>query len=170
MADIPLPSHPEGFQIDTKQGRIYVNLPTHHQVAVVERSSGKRIANWGLWLAAGNFPMALDEGGSRLFVAYRWPGTIASIDTGSGAIVGKAGVCGDADDISYDTARRRLYASCGDGNVAILEAGSGLSETSQVPTRKGARTSLFAPVLDRLFLAVPPVGELSAEIRIYAPR
>ncbi len=170
VADIPLPAHPEGFQIDPKQDRIYVNLPTHHQVAVVERSSGKRIANWGLWLAAGNFPMALDGSGGRLFAAYRWPGTIASIDTGSGDVVGKASVCGDADDIFYDAARRRLYASCGGGSIAILDARSGLAEASQIPTRKGARTSLFVPVLDRLFLAVPAAGELSAEIRVYAPR
>ena len=59
VADIRLTAHPEGFQIDPRRNRIYVNLPTAHQVAVVDYSSGRIVAKWGLWLAVGNFPMAL---------------------------------------------------------------------------------------------------------------
>jgi hypothetical protein len=67
VADIRLTAHPEGFQIDPRRNRIYVNLPTAHQVAVVDYSSGRIVAKWGLWLAVGNFPMALDSAGNRLF-------------------------------------------------------------------------------------------------------
>src|SRR5271166_1867456 len=78
-------------------------------------------------------------------------------------------VCGIPLARLHDGARKRLYASCGDGHVAIFDAASGLSETSRVSTREGARTSLFVPPLDRLFVAVPESGDQLAEIWVYAP-
>jgi hypothetical protein len=128
------------------------------------------VAKWGPWLALGNFPMALDGAGHRLFSGYRWPASIVAIATASGAILNQISSCGDADDLFYDGARKRLYASCGDGHVAIFDAASGLAETSRVSTREGARTSLFVPALHRLFVAVPAVGDQPAEIREFVPR
>jgi YVTN family beta-propeller protein len=170
VADIRLPAHPEGFQIDPGRDRIYVNLPFDHQIAVIDRSSGKQIASWGLWLAVGNFPMSLDDAGDRLFVGYRWPASIAAIDTRTGNVLSRVATCADADDIFYDGQRKRLYASCGDGQIAILDAASALSEISRIATRTGARTSLFVPALDRLLTAVPMSGGQPAEIRVFAPR
>ena len=118
--DIGLPAHPEGFQIDPKRNRIYANLPTAHQVAVIERSSGKIVARWGAWLAAGNFPMALDGAGGQIFSGYRWPASIVAINTESGKVLTKVAACGDTDDLFYDSARRRLYVSCGDGHLAVF--------------------------------------------------
>lgn len=46
------------------------------------------------------------------------------------------------------------------------EAG-GLRRTAHIPSAAGARTSLFVPSLDRLYLAVPHRGAQAAEIRIY---
>ena len=169
VGDIALPVHPEEFEIDPRRNRIYVNLPTAHEVRVIDASSGKIIAKWGPWLAVGNFPMALDDTGDRLFSGYRWPPSIVAIDSASGEILNKVGSCGDADDLFYDGARKRLYVSCGDGHVAIFDAPTGLTETSRISTREGARTSLFVPTLDRLFVAVPKSGDRLAEIWVYAP-
>ena len=69
VADIGLPAHPEGFEIDPRRNRMYVNLPTAHQIGVIDASSGKIVGKWGPWLAVGNFPMALDDTGDRLFSA-----------------------------------------------------------------------------------------------------
>jgi hypothetical protein len=168
--DIGLPAHPEGFQIDPSRNRIYVNLPNAYQIGVIDASTGGIVAKWGPWLALGNFPMALDDAGHRLFSGYRWPASIVAIDTASGAILNQISSCGDADDLFYDGGRKRLYASCGDGHVAMFGAASGLSETSRVSTREGARTSLFVPALHRLFVPVPAVGDQPAEIREFAPR
>jgi hypothetical protein len=38
---------------------------------------------------------------------------------------------------------------------------------TDMPTAKGARTSLFVPEQNRLYLAVPLRGEQQAEIRVY---
>ena len=168
--DITLPAHPEGFQIDPKRGRIYVNLPFNLEVASIDRSSGKRVGRWGLSLAIGNFPMALDEGGDRLFVGYRTPATLAMIDTRTGETIGTASICADADDLFYDERRKRVYASCGAGEVGIYDAAFGLSELESIATAPGARTSLFVPALDRLFVAVPEHQEHPAEVMVLAPR
>jgi DNA-binding beta-propeller fold protein YncE len=170
VADIGLPAHPEGFQIDPTRQRIYVNLPTANQIAVIDSSTGKIVAKWGSWLATGNFPMALDETGQRLFSGYRGLPAVVAIDTASGKILNKVSACGDTDDIFYDGLRKRLYMSCGDGRIAIFDAASGLSEKPMVSTRAGARTSLFVPTLDRLFVAVPLSNDLPAEIRVFAPQ
>ena len=170
VRDIGLPAHPEGFEIDPRRKRLYVNLPTAHRVGVIDTSSGKIVAKWGPWLAVGNFPMALDDTGDRLFSGYRWPASIVAIDTANGKILNNVGTCADADDLFYDAARKQLYVSCGDGHVAIFDAASGLTETSRISTRQGARTSLFVQALDRLFVAVPMSGGQPAEIWVYAPK
>jgi hypothetical protein len=46
--------------------------------------------------------------------------------------------------------------SCGDGHVDIAERSSdGIRSIGRVATSSGARTSLFAPELDGLFVAAP---------------
>lgn len=169
IADIRLSAHPEGFRVDPKRDRLYVNIPNNHEIAVIDRSSGKKIASWGLMLAVGNFPLILDDAANRLFTVYRLPATLIAIDARTGGIVGRISTCGDADDVFYDGKHERLYVSCGDGQIAVLNAASPLTEISRAPTRKGARTSLFVPTLDRLFVAVPRSGNLPAEIRVFAP-
>ena len=53
-----------------------------------------------------------------------------------------------------DGKRRRVYVSCGDGNVdAWQQDGSNLRRMTLLKTASGARTSLFVPDLDRLFVA-----------------
>jgi len=168
--DIVLPGHPEGFQIDPKRSRIYVNLPSAHQIGVVDSPSGKIVASWGLWLAVGNFPMALDGEGGRIFSGYRWPASVVAISTATGKVSNNVKTCGDGDDLFYDGARKRLYMSCGDGHVAVFDAASGLTETSRISTREGARTSIFVPELDRLIVAIPMSGNRLAEIWVYAPK
>jgi YVTN family beta-propeller protein len=40
VGEIPLPAHPEGFQL-AGNGQIYVNLPSAQQIALVDRGAGK---------------------------------------------------------------------------------------------------------------------------------
>src|SRR4051812_10216137 len=71
----PLKAHPESFQIDAARNRIFVNLPDAHAIAVLERSSGKLLAQWPLTYAA-NFPMALVQ--PRLFTVFRKPARLVA--------------------------------------------------------------------------------------------
>ncbi len=69
-----------------------------------------------------------------------------------------------------DAKRRRIYVSCGEGVVDVLdEAGTGYRQLARVPTVPGARTSLFVPELDRLFVAVRARSSEPAAIWVFRP-
>jgi DNA-binding beta-propeller fold protein YncE len=168
LSDIALAAHPESFQLDPGGDRIYVNLPDAHRVSVVDRATGNEIARWGLTDASANFPMALDAAGSRLFVGYRSPATLAAFDTRSGKLITRSKSCGDADDIFYDDKRKRIYMSCGEGVLATFDAsGAGLTEIARTRTQPGARTALFVPEVDRLLVAARAHGSDPAAIWVF---
>ncbi len=167
VARLPLDAHPESFQLEQAGPRIFVNMPGAHAVVVVDRKQKRVVANWSTGLAAGNFPMALDETHHRLFVACRLPARLLVFDTGSGREVARLDLHGDCDDLFCDTARRRLYASCGEGFIDVFEqtATDQYNRVESVRTEAKARTCYFTG--DFLYLAVPRCGNQSAEIRCY---
>jgi DNA-binding beta-propeller fold protein YncE len=168
--DIKLPAHPESFQLDPRGSRIFVNLPDARQIAVVDRVAGRKIAQWGT-PARSNFPMAVDPSGARLFVVYRSPPTLAIFATETGSVVAQMATCGDADDVFFDAKRNRLYVSCGDGQIVVIQRdeNNAYRESARIATNSGARTALFVPELDRLFLAVRSRGREPAAVWVFRP-
>jgi DNA-binding beta-propeller fold protein YncE len=166
---IGLAGHPESFQLEQQGARIYVNVPTALRIQVVDRREKKIIGNWSV-PATMNFPMALDEQSRRLFVGTRAPARLIVYDTDSGKTVAAMPAVGDTDDVFYDSEARRVFVSGGEGTVQVFQQDNAdhyrLVET--VPTRKGARTSLFVPALRKLFVAVPQTADESAEIRVFS--
>ncbi len=150
---IPLPAHPEGFQLDATGRRAFVNVPDTRQIAVVDMAAGRQTTSWRLPDLRANFPMALD-GGGILAVVFRNPSRLVLFDANSGNTVGNVASCSDADDVYFDEKRRRIYASCGDGGIDVWqEEARRYRPLGSVRTASGARTSLFVPELDRLFVA-----------------
>ena len=170
LGDIRLAAHPEGFQIDPRTGLAYVNVPDAHHIAVVDLDARRLVATWPIRDPSANFPMALDPAQSLLASTYRSPPVLLLLDTATGAIGQKLRVCGDADDVFFDLRRARIYVSCGAGEVAVFHHGSAWQPVEAVHTASGARTSLFVPQLDRLFVA-ERAGFLGSEaaIRVYRP-
>jgi hypothetical protein len=170
IGNIKLAGHPESFQLERDGSRIFVNVPDAQHVAVVDRGRGAVMETWPMTDLKANFPMALDETGHRLFVGCRDPARLAVFDTIAGKRVTDIGISGDIDDLFYDAARRRLYASCGEGFIDIIaEKGVNRYErVERIPTSPGARTAYFSPELKELYLAVPDREGQKAEIRVYA--
>jgi len=56
--------------------RIFVNVPSAAQVAVIDRESMKVVATWPVTGAASNYPIALDEPNHRLFIGCRRPAKV----------------------------------------------------------------------------------------------
>jgi len=110
VGSIKLNAHPEGFQLEIKVNRIFVNVPNSRHVAVVDRDKGQVVARWKTDLAFANFPMALDETDHRLFVGCRLPSRLVVLNTDSGDVIAKTDISGDCDDLFYDTKRHRVYA------------------------------------------------------------
>ena len=169
IGSIKLSAHPEAFELEKNGKRIFVNVPKARQVAAVDREKGEVVAKWNTDLAFGNFPMALDETNHRLFVGCRVPSKVVVLNTESGQIVAKIDVSGDSDDIFYDSKRHRIYAICGAGKIDIINQSDAntYKAFAKTVTASGARTGLFAPEQDTLFVAVPHRGSQDAEIRAY---
>jgi DNA-binding beta-propeller fold protein YncE len=166
LADVPLPVHPEGFQLAPDGKRVYVNLPDARQVAVADLSSGKQVATWSMKDRRSNFPMAIDPAGMTLAIAFRGPPQLVLLDAATGAERASIGTCGDADDVFFDEGRGRIYVSCGEGAVDVLDRSGGkVQRIAQVPTSSGARTALFVPEMDRLYVAVR-AGLLAGDAKI----
>src|SRR4051812_9258669 len=129
--DITLADHPESFRIESGGGRIFVNVPKAGQVAVVDRDASRQVATWkltgggnpvkGIFEGQGNFPMALDEAHGRLLVVDRNPPELLVFDTASGKVTARLPTCGDADDVFFDAKRERVYVSCGEGFIGVLQ-------------------------------------------------
>jgi len=171
VASIPLSGHPESFQLERDGSRLFVNVPGERSVAVVDREQRKVVGKWRLESARSNYPMALDEAGRRLFIGCRSPARLLVLDTTSGRTVAQVEISGDTDDVFYDAKRDRLYVSCGEGFLDVMQrrAGGQYERTAHVATRAGARTGFYSPEADRIFLAVPKRSGQDAEIRIYEP-
>jgi DNA-binding beta-propeller fold protein YncE len=170
LADIPLKAHPESFQLDPASSRIYVNLPDAHEIAVVDRAAGKQVAAWQVPDARANFPMAVDPDGSRILSVFRHPPRLVALAAADGKIAADVATCGDADDVFVDAKRKRVYVSCGAGYIDVFAAtDAGYTSLAHVPTASGARTSLFVPALDRLYLAVRATASEPAAIWVFRP-
>jgi DNA-binding beta-propeller fold protein YncE len=165
-------AHPESFQLETSGANIYVNLPDLKQIAVINRKT-HAISRWTLSLGA-NFPMALDESDDRLFLASRAPSRMAVFNTKSGQLIMALPCAQDADDLYYDSARKRIYVTGGEGYITVFQQKDAdhYEPLAKVPSSLGARTSgYFGKVgkkgFDRLYVAVPARANHGAEIRIY---
>jgi DNA-binding beta-propeller fold protein YncE len=169
VGSIKLSAHPEAFQLEKNGSRIFVNVPNSRHVGVIDRDKGEVIATWKTDLAFGNFPMALDETNHRLFVGCRLPSKLVALNTDSGDVVAKIDISGDSDDVFYDSKRHRIYAICGAGKIDIIEQTDPKTykALTKVDTASGARTGLFVPERDTLFVAVPNRGSQQTEIRSY---
>src|SRR5262249_45750474 len=142
-------------QLDSEGRRAFVNLPDAGRISVVDLEQGRVAASWPLSERRANFPMAIDGTGMLIAVAFREPPTLALFDSRTGQLRATAASCADADDVFFDDKRHRLYLSCGSGDVeTYASAGPAvLHRLADLRTSPGARTSLFVPELDRLFVA-----------------
>jgi DNA-binding beta-propeller fold protein YncE len=168
-ADIHLKGHPEGFQIDETGTKVFVNVPDARDIKIADLASEatRSLPTQG---AGSNFPMAIDRDAHRVLVVFRSPPTLMALSSQDERIVAKIESCGDADDVFVDPKRRRVYVSCGEGVVDVLEQRDAeYRRLARVPTVSGARTSLFVPELDRLFVAVRARSREPAAIWAFRP-
>ena len=167
---IAIDGHPESFQLETGGPPIFANLPglLRSEIVAADRASTKVTAVWPAQRCGGNYPMALDQQSSRLFIGCRRPAKLAMVDARTGSFTTSVEIAGDTDDLFYDDARRRVYVIAGDGFVDVFARdGDRLERIGRMSTRGGARTGLWVASQNRLYVAVPARGGESAEVRVF---
>jgi DNA-binding beta-propeller fold protein YncE len=172
-AEIQLPGRPEGFQLETRRPRLYLNTVEPTRLVVVDTDKNEVLHRYPLTLADRAYPMAVDAANRRLFLGCRNKPSVVVIDSETGKEVTSIAIPEDIDDLFYDAKNRRLYASCGAGALAVIRQRDAdhYEALETIPTAKLARTCSFDPAGERLYLIVPrQQGEEEPTIRVYRPR
>jgi hypothetical protein len=172
---IPLAKSLGALKIESSRPRMYVNAKAG-LVMAIDVDKDQVVGRFPVAPAGVNASLAIDEPNRRLFVGCRREPTLVVMDSNSGKIVASLPIPGDVDDLWFDAKRKRIYASCGDGAVAVIEQvdADHYKALADIPTAKGARTSLFDPDAGRLYVGVPRradrPGQINPEIWVFAAR
>jgi DNA-binding beta-propeller fold protein YncE len=166
--DIKLPAHPEGFTIDSKNKLLYVNVPNNNMIGVIDLKQGKLIDKWISNNYRANFPISYDAMNRQLFVGYRHPATLLLLNSATGKEITSASMVEDIDDLYFDSKTSEVFISGGGGFINIFQyENQKVKQIVNIPTRKGARTSLLIPELRLYVLAARAAAGKKAELHIY---
>ena len=170
VANVATAAHPEGLDIDPQSGHVFANIADSSEVAMIDPASKAIAAHWKLTKAADNVPMAFDSEHQLLFVACRKPGMLIALDAATGKEIASQQAAAGADDLFYDPALRRVYVISGAGEVDSyqVDEAKNLHPLEVLHTAAGAKTALFVPSRNLLYVGIPGVNGQSAEIRVYS--
>jgi len=170
LADIKIDGDTlEAMALEKSGDRLFLNNPAKMEVEVIDRKTNKVATVWPVKMGKGNATMALDESSHRLFVGCR-SGVIVIFDSQSGKELQALPVGKGVDDLMFDPASKRIYAtSGGTGAVDVFKEADPdhYQSLGNVPSGPGGKTGLLVPQLGRLFVAVPPRGTAPGEVYVY---
>jgi DNA-binding beta-propeller fold protein YncE len=171
VADIPTDLRPAAMALETRGPRLFVCLPGANQIAVIDRPSRKIAARFDITGTQKPVSIAFDEANRRLFVLTRTPAQLVVLDSDTGRTVAALEGVGEAEDVAFDTARRRLYATGLEGLIYVYQqAGADrYALLAKIPTKPHAGTSLWIPELNRFCVGVAQHDKDAPEIWLYEP-
>lgn len=165
--------HVEAMAVDTAKSRLYVNNTANNQVDVVDRGNNRVIANWPVRLCKQNVPVAIDDANNRLFIGCR-SGEISIFDTQTGKEIQGLPIGKGIDDLTFDPANKRLYASCGAGIGSVYvyqqKSADSYDPLGEIATGPGGRNSKYVSSLHQLYVSVPAHQGAPAEVLVYRDR
>jgi hypothetical protein len=156
----------EAMSLDVYRPRIYLNNKAKNQIDVFDRWKNQVVASWPVTAGKDNVAMALDEPHQRLFVGCR-SGRIVIFDTNTGKELQSLTIDPGVDDLVYDPAGKRVYASV-NGSVDVFGETDAdhYVPLGKIPTGTGAKTGLLVPELNRYFVAAPAQNGKKARILV----
>jgi DNA-binding beta-propeller fold protein YncE len=172
---IALPTNLGAFKLEAGRPRLYVNAKEGN-VVVIDTEKDEVIGRFPVAPAGVNAAVAIDEPNHRLFIGCRTNPALVVMDSDTGRIVASVPIPGDVDDLSFDARNGRIYASCGEGAIAVIRQidADRYESLGTIATVKRARTSIFNPDTGELYLAVPRSAERAdqeqPEIWVYRAR
>jgi DNA-binding beta-propeller fold protein YncE len=147
---IALRGEPEFLAADAA-GKVYVNLMTTHEVAVVDFPSKKVVAHWPVKPGGQPVGMAIDTK-ARLFIGCRNPQKLIVMSTKDGRVLSDLPIGPSVDAIKLD--QGQVFASTAGAKLfAAGETSPDMFEIVQIlETAEGARTMGVDPVTHRIYL------------------
>jgi len=170
LADIKIDGDTlEAMALETMGNRLFLNNPAKNEVEVIDRKTNKVTATWPVKMGKGNATMALDESTHRLFVGCR-SGQLVVFDTQAGKELQALPIGRGADDLMFDPASKRIYATSGGAGVVNVFKETDpdhYQSLGQVPSGPGGKTGLLVPQLSRLFVPVPGTGTAPSAVYVF---
>lgn len=170
LSDIRTDAHPGTILIGEPGHKIYITVPKTHEISEIDARTGSII---GTWKSKDGNPvsLALDSARGRLFVGTRKPAAVEVFETRTHRWIASLPSVDLMDGLYYDASHRRIYASGGEGYVAVYQQLSAdhYEQLAKIPTGQNGRTSLWVRQLDRYYVALPADTGHGAEIMIYQP-
>jgi hypothetical protein len=166
VAGLPGPSN-EGMVIDRAGKKLYVNLTGSDEVGVIDLSTRQLVARWALPNAHQAHAIALDEANHRLFTATRKPPQFIVFSTDTEKVVTTLPCVAVNSDMSRDVARKRIYVT-GSDTASVFEQRDAdhYEHLAEVPTAYRAKSSIFVPELNRLYVADSGKGKPDAKLAL----
>ena len=170
IVNLSVSTHPEALDFDPETRRVFANIADSNEVAVVDTAANAITEHWKVTKAAKNVPIAFDAKHQMIYIACRKPGMLIALDVKTGKEVAGLPTADGADDLFYDSALSRIYVITGSGEIDTYRAdqGSGLHPLGVLHTAPGAKTALFVPSQNLLYVGIPGTDERAAEIRAYS--
>lgn len=161
IGDITLPgTKSEAMAINHSGEKLYINLRDPDEIGVIDLQTRQLVARWPIPDAKSENALVLDEPNHRLFSATHTPPKLFVFDIDSGKVVASLPCAENTDDMGYDPNRKRIFIT-GDGSTSVFRQldADHYEKIAEVPTGYRARTSIFVPELNRLYIAVASRGK-----------
>ena len=161
------------FRVDKKANKLFINLGNPSTVAVIDLGKNEVVERFKLTKTETNGPLAYDARAGLLFVGCGGKAPmIIAVDAKSGKELASVVIPAGIDNLHYDSKRNRLYASCSEGAVAVVEKkGDKYELIAKVETAMRAKTSVYHSGSGRLYVGVPRVeGTESPQVFVYEAR
>jgi DNA-binding beta-propeller fold protein YncE len=161
VGEITLPgTKSEAMAIDKAGAKLYVNLRAPDEIGVVDLKSRELIARWPIPDAKNENALVLDEAHRRLFSAAHAPAKLFVFDIDTGKVIASMPCAENSDDMGFDPVRKRIYIT-GDGSTSVIgqKDADHYVTIAEIPTGYRAKTSIFVPELNRLYIAVSSKGK-----------
>ena len=156
VADIATDLRPAAMVGEPAGPRLFVCVPNANQIAVINRGTRQIIGRYDLTTSKKPVSIGLDAANRRLFVLTRTPAQLVVLDMDTGKTVAALPTVDEAEDIFYDGAHRRLYAT-GLAGVIFSYRQLGADQyalSGKIPVKPHAGSSLLIPQLNRFIVAV----------------
>jgi DNA-binding beta-propeller fold protein YncE len=174
----------EAMSLESSGSRMFVDNTGQNLIQVLDKNTLQVIADWPV-SAAQPSSMALDEQHHRLFVGSHNRnglidnGKIVVIDTDTGKELQTLPLDSGVDDMMFDAATRRIYATCGGDKPNSGGSEKGFVDVyeekdpdhyvllGKVPTAYEANNGVLVTKAHRLFVEVPKRGTDNAAIFVF---
>jgi DNA-binding beta-propeller fold protein YncE len=164
VGTVDLGAAPEQTVGDGK-GHLYVDLEDKDEVGVVDTKALAVTARYPLGDKHTPAGLALDPKTRVLFVACRNPASLVMLNADTGAILDTIPIGLGNDGVVFNPATREVFASQGDGTLAVVKENSPTSFTLEqiLATQSGGKTLTLDSKTGHIFVIAAEYGPVPAD-------